>query len=193
MADPPVACTLPHHSHVCALLDSADDAAALLPLFIRDGCALGENVVAVAGGAGLAGLRGRLEALDATTRECEESGHLRLVPWTQVYAWPEAGLKTRTALASMEKFVCSAVGNGNAGARIVEHMDWVVSACGGGHAVTDYERGVDRLVMTYAQPVVCVYDLSRLSGQLLIEILTIHRLAMIRGALVASPFYRQPS
>jgi hypothetical protein len=110
-----------------------------------------------------------------------------------VYPRPEAGLETDVALSSVEGLLATAVGGGTAEARIVEQMDWVVSASGGGRAVADYERGVDLLVKAYAQPAICVYDLSRLSGQLLIEILSTHRLAMIDGTLVASPFYRKPS
>jgi hypothetical protein len=181
-------------SHVCALIEHPDEAASLIPLFIRDGRDQREKVFALAGGAWLDGLRRQLNGLNLRTREWEAAGQLLLVEWTQVYACSCAGPDLAPALASVEQFFSSAVGHGrDARVRFVAQMDWVVSACGGSQEVADYERGVDRLVRTYAQPAVCVYDLSRLSGLLLIEILSTHRLAVLRGALVESPFYREPS
>jgi hypothetical protein len=191
MADAPAAGVFPRQSHVCALIESADDADALVPLFVRDGRDRGETVIAVAGGAWLERLRRQLDALNLRTPECEADGRLWFVPWTRFHSSTQSGLDVGDALGSMEQFFSGAPdGQRHTGVRIVENMDWVVSACGGSRQLADYERGVDRLVEVYERAALCVYDLSRLSGQQLIEILSTHPLAMIRGALVESPFYR---
>ncbi|MDB5857341.1 MAG: hypothetical protein JWQ76_1030 [Ramlibacter sp.] len=192
MADSSMAGLFPRRSHVCALIEGEEESAALIPLFIRDGSDRGEQVIAVAGGAWLDGLRRLLEAGDLGPAASEAAGQLRLVPWNQIYPASLARAGVGRALASVEQIVAGAAEDSRyAGVRILEQMDWMVSASGGSQEVADYERGVDRMVKAYAQPAVCVYDLSRLSGQLLIEILSTHRLAMTRGTLVESPFYNE--
>ncbi|MDB5856347.1 MAG: hypothetical protein JWQ76_36 [Ramlibacter sp.] len=180
-------------SHVCALVEDADDAAALIPLFARDGRQQRQKLVALAGGAWLDALRRQLDGLEGFDSSASEAaGHLQLVSWTQVYPPSLEGRKLTAALPSVEKLLSSALDDQRyAGVRMLEQMDWPVSAAGGSQDVAEYEHGVDRLVRTYAQPTVCVYDLSRLSGQLLIDILTAHRFTLLRGALVESPFYEE--
>jgi hypothetical protein len=182
-------------SHVCALVEDAEDAAALIPVFVREGSQQRQKLIALAGRAWLDALRRQLDGLEGFDAGASEAaGHLQLVSWTQVYPSSPAGRKLTAALPSVEKLFSSALGDlHHAGLRILEQMDWPVSAASGGRDVADYERGVDRLVRIYAQPAFCVYDLSRLSGQLLIDILTAHRLTLLRGTLAESPFYTECS
>jgi hypothetical protein len=68
-------------------------------------------------------------------------------------------------------------------------MDWIVSAEGAGGSVADYERELDKLVLRHQQVTVCAYDVTRLSGTLLVQLLAAHRLAFFGGRLVESPMY----
>ena len=194
MADFSLTGQLPRRAHVCALNESDEDVAGWIPLFIRAAREQREQVVTVAGAAWLKQLRKQLDRLDLQSIESTQAEQLLLVAWTQIYSHSKARFDLRTALRSIEQFYSSAIAErGWAGLRLLEQMDWVVSASGGSREVADYERGVDRLVGTYAQPAVCVYNLSRLSGLLLIELLSSHGFVMLRGELVESPFYMEPS
>lgn len=179
--------------HICALLDGDDDEDALLTPLIRDCLAEQLKVVTIGGVASLATLRRNLDGLDVGTAELEARGQLKLLPWTNLYA-KEAGFDPTKALDTVETiFSGDAQDARYGGVRLVGEMDWVVSAAGGSRDVVAYERGFDRLVMEYAQSALCVYDLQRLSGPLLLAILTAHPLALVRGELVESPFYREPT
>jgi hypothetical protein len=173
-------------------MDGEEHETALLPPLIRDCLAQQLKVVTIAGGASLAALRLNLDGLAVVTAEREAQGQLSLMPWTKVYR-KEAGFDPGEALDTVEAiFSSGAQDTRYGGVRLVAQMDWVVSAAGGGRDVTAYERGLDRLVKDYAQSALCVYDLHRLSGQLLLDILSIHEFALVRGELLESPFYQEP-
>jgi hypothetical protein len=144
-----------------------------------------------AGGASLAALRCKLDGLDVGTAEREAQQQLSLLPWTKVYR-KEVGFDPGEALDTVEAiFASGARDTRYGGVRLVAEMDWVVSAAGGSRDVAVYERGLDRLVKDYAQSALCVYDLHRLSGELLLEILSTHPLTLVRGQLLESPFYQE--
>jgi hypothetical protein len=181
---------IPARAHICALVEDAGEVAALAGPIIRDSLEHGEQVVAFGG-------RGALDALRrnvAPEPAREGTGQLRLLPWGDVSAPAPARFDVDAALDAMhEVFVEDAVTGRFPLVRLVLDMNWVVSAAGAGASIAECERGLDRLVQDHDQAALCIYDVSRLSGTLLMELLATHPLAIVRGALIESPFYREPS
>jgi hypothetical protein len=180
---------LPPESHVCALIEDGDEPATLFAPFLRHGLELGERVVAIAGPGSLDKHRRELQALRTDTRQCEAAGRLQLLPWTQLQGAHQKGFDPCDSLQALSGILGGAAGNDQPATRVLAEMDWVVSLTGGSDAVMQYEQGLDRLVHDNGEVAVCVYDVSRLSGQLLIQLLSAHPLTWTRGQLVASPFY----
>ena len=176
-------------SHVCAFVEDGEEPAALFAPFLREGLEQGERVVAIAGPSSLERHRRELQALNTDTARCEAAGHLQLLPWTQVQATTPTGFDPSGTLDTVSGIMTACSGAKLPTSRLLAGMDWVVSITGGGDAVAHYEAGLDRLVRERGHIVVCVFDLSRLSGQLLMRLLSTHPLAWTRGELVPSPFY----
>jgi hypothetical protein len=177
--------------HVCALFDSAEEAAAVAPALACAALQESEKFVALAGTASLERLRGHLQEMAISATESESVGQLTLVPWRRVAGDPRHRFDCGKALSAVDSILSGATQDGVGGVRVVAEMDWVVSALGGGMEVAGYERDVDGVMARYRQPAICVYDLNGLSGQLLIEILAAHPMAYVGGSLVRSPFYRE--
>ena len=178
-------------AHICALMDGKGEADALLAPAVRDYLAQQMLVVAIGGEASMEAMCTRLYGMRAVTAEQKAKGQLLVRRWTDVYA-TQAGFEPRKALDRLEALFSRCAEDARyAGVRLVGQMDWVVSASGGGHDVLVFERGMGRLLKAYGQAALCVYDLQRLSGQLLLGLLSTHPLALARGKVVHSPFYRE--
>jgi hypothetical protein len=180
-------------SHVCAFIEDGEEPATLFAPFLRDGLEQGERVVAIAGPSALHKHRRELQALNTDTAQCEAAGQLQLLPWTEVQAATPTGFDPFGTLSTVSSIMAAGTGATPPASRLLAEMDWVVSITGGGDAVARYEEGLDRLARERGHVVLCVFDLSRLSGQLLMQLLASHPLAWTRGQLVPSPFYTSPS
>jgi hypothetical protein len=190
MAEPGSELRFAPESHVCALIEDGDEPATLFAPFLRDGLELGERVVAIAGPGSLDKHRHELEALQTDTGRCEAAGRLQLLPWTQVQGASHEGFDALGTLETLSGILGRTVGNASPATRLLAEIDWIVALAGGSDAVAKYEQGLDQLVQHNGKIAVCVYDVSRLSGHLLIQLLSAHPLTWTRGQLVPSPFYR---
>jgi hypothetical protein len=185
---------LSHQSQVCALIEDADDPSLLLAPFLRECLDRNEDLVVVAGSATLDASWRQLDMRGKQACNCEAAGRLRFLRWTQLYGDSQARFDGGHAIATLETELTSAcAGPRPRPVRLVQQMDWLVSACGASQAVPLYERGVHELVSRHGAGAICVYDLSRLSGELLVKTLSIHPFVISRGRLVESPFYKHPS
>jgi hypothetical protein len=175
-------------AHVCAFVDSAQDVPALMASCVQAGVSQGEQVVVIAGPSRLGEVRGAVQGAG----QHEAAGQLRLVTWTRMYSHARAGFDPAAALDSLQALAAEACGHPQCrGLRMIEHMEWVISAAGGSpRDIGTYERGVDRLVNGGDEFMsVCMYPVPGLSGELLLDLLAAHPMTMVDGRLVASPYY----
>lgn len=55
-----------------------------------------------------------------------------------------------------------------------------------------YESELNRFAPRYPQVIVCLYDLDRFGGRLLVDILRTHPLVLLGGAVLENPYYLEP-
>jgi hypothetical protein len=55
-----------------------------------------------------------------------------------------------------------------------------------------YESELNRFVTKHPQVIVCLYDLDRFGGSLLIDVLRTHPLVLLGGAVLDNPYYVEP-
>lgn len=55
-----------------------------------------------------------------------------------------------------------------------------------------YESELNRFAPLHPQVIVCLYDLDRFGGRLLIDILRTHPLVLLGGAVLENPYYLEP-
>jgi hypothetical protein len=175
-------------AHVCALLEETAVFQEIVASCAQEGFSEGKQVLVVAGSGSLGCVRGMLDGAD----EREASGELRLVTWTRMYSHARVGFDACAALESLQAFAAEACGHRHCrGLRVISHMEWVVSAAGGNpRSIGSYERGIDRMVSDGADLIsMCMYPVRGLSGELLMELLSVHPKTLVRGKLVESPFF----
>ena len=77
--------------------------------------------------------------------------------------------------------------------RIMGNMNWVFNGTTGVDDLIEYEAEVNEVLSRNPQPAVCVYDIARLSGAMMMDLLRTHPLTLIGGVVQENPFYTAPA
>lgn len=178
-------------AHICYLYGDDAERLQVTARFLEAGLAEGERVLhltdtltvdeatrRLAGlGLDLGGLGRALVVGDATTANCPSG---RFVP--------------ATMLAGLRDFYAGARAEGYAGARGTGEMTW--SLAGGRYdldELMDYEAQLNDALRHHPFTACCQYDLRRFDGQAIMDLLAVHPLTLVRGQLVANPYYVEPA
>lgn len=76
--------------------------------------------------------------------------------------------------------------------RLMGNMEWALETVPGVTDIIEYETKLNYLLPQYPDPVVCVYDLNRHSGSVVMDILRTHPMVIINGVLQDNPLYVPP-
>ena len=77
-------------------------------------------------------------------------------------------------------------------ARSVGEMTWAMRDMPGVAELVGYESELNRFLPQYPQVILCLYDLERFSGELIVDILKTHPKVLMGGAVVENPYYLDP-
>ena len=58
--------------------------------------------------------------------------------------------------------------------------------------LVSYESKLNRFLPRYPQVILCLYDLNRFTGEILLDLLKTHPKVLLGGMLVANPYYLDP-
>jgi hypothetical protein len=173
------------HYHACAFVNGPVEERAVIDPFFVEGMRRGEKAVYIVDPAHRDDHHARLaasapspELLDVTT-------------------WNDAHLKGGSfdpdrMMADLEQMIRDHAASGRPPMRLVGQMGWIMSAPPGIEQLVGYEASVNEVLNRGKTPTVCVYDVRRLSGALLMDLLRAHPLTVMNGVLHENPFYTPP-
>ena len=172
--------------HICAFFDSRDEEYETLVPYFREGVDAGEQVLNVLDAARLTDHCERLEAGGIPI----DDGRVQVASSEETYI---AG--GRFDMERMANFVSETLRNAAAQGRRVRTagwMDWVYRQPPGTDRLMEYEARMNLLVPTFDCTFMCVYDLSKVNGDTLIDIMSTHPYVILRGAVRRNPFFIRP-
>jgi len=183
----PLASSLAHaqmrdHFHACAFVTSDEEERSIIDPFFLEGLEKREKAVYIVNPEH----RERHEArLRAATRAPD---------LVDVTTWNEAHLKggcfdQQRMMASLEELIRDHAATGQPPMRLVGQMGWVFSSPPGIEQLVAYEASVNEVLNRGRTPTVCVYDVRKLSGAFLMDLLRAHPLTVMNGVLHENPFY----
>ena len=76
--------------------------------------------------------------------------------------------------------------------RLVGEMTWALRDAPGVEHLVGYESELNRVTACYPDVVLCLYDLDRFSGEVVVNIVKTHPQVLIQGILVENPYYLGP-
>jgi hypothetical protein len=170
------------HFHACAFVMGSSEEQAIIDPFFVEGMKRGEKAVYI------------------VDPDCREEHQARLSSSAprddllEVTTWNEAHLKGGSfdqdrMMTTLEELISSHAATGKPPMRLVGQMGWVFSDPPGIEQLVAYEATVNEVLNRGKTPTVCVYDVRRLSGSMMMDLLRAHPLTVMNGVLHENPFY----
>lgn len=180
--------TLDPYYHVCAFFGTRDDEYRVLAPFYRETLDWGEKLLAVIDPALTADHDARMDQHGIDVCGCRDRGQYEVYTWTQTYL-QDGAFDQQKMLTAVQGVIDAARADGYPRTRIMGNMNWALDGHPGSEQLIEYEVRVNEVLAREKQPAVCVYDLNRLSGAMMMDILRAHPLTLINGVVHRNPFF----
>jgi MEDS: MEthanogen/methylotroph, DcmR Sensory domain len=173
---------LRNHFHACAFVTNSEEEQAVIDPFFVEGMKRGEKAVYI---------------VDPSHRDAHEARLAASAPAAgllDVTTWHDAHLKggffdQERMMASLDEMIRAHAASGRPPMRLVGQMGWIFSTPPDIEQLVAYEASVNEVLNRGKTPTVCVYDVRRLSGSLMMDLLRAHPLTVMNGVLHENPFY----
>ena len=183
--------TLKETRHIWAFFHSKEEQNKVLMPFFKEGYERGEKLFHVVDA------RHRDEHLCA----CGEGGIDVEAGLTsgqlEVRTWEEAYLRDGYFDSDRMIRVLTELLEANRGkqklARLMGNMEWALETVPGVTDIVEYETKLNFVTLKYPDPIICVYDLNRHSGSVVMDVLRTHPMVIVGGVLQDNPLYVPPA
>ena len=133
----------------------------------------------------------RLKALPQSGREPGPDGQLDIhLPETTYLAGGE--FTTSDMLMFWTENMSKAAVEGYSFYRLAGEMTWALRDAPGVEHLVGYESELNRVTASCPVIVLCLYDLDRFSGEVVVNIVKTHPQVLVQGILVENPYYVGP-
>jgi hypothetical protein len=174
--------------HVCAFYRGGNRDEVLVP-FLEGGLREGDKCICVIEDPRSDPLLGLLEPLGEA---CVERHQLELFEWANTYLTDGRFVTDRMMRFWDDQVTAALSGGGYGFVRVVGEMAWATAGAPGTDELVAYESELNRFLPRHPQVILCLYDISRFGGELVVEMLKTHPKVVLNGILVDNPYYLEP-
>jgi len=179
------------HRHICGFFRNPEEEYHLLLPFIKEGFERGEKAFHVVDPKLRNDHLRRLNSAAINVAEAEESGQFELCNWEQMYL--RDGFFDQDRMLALWRDVLVAAGQrGFPRTRLVAHMEWALEDHEGVSDLIEYEARFNLMHQGGRDLVICTYDLTRFSGDVIMGVLRTHPMVILGGVLQENPFFIPP-
>jgi DcmR-like sensory protein len=176
--------------HVCAFFASPDDEYRTIIPFLRDGLVSGDRFVNVVP-RDRTDHTDRLRAAGVDVDTARENHQLETLISEDTYL--RNGHFDQDAMLGLIQDVLRAGRElGFALTRLVAHAEHLTQDFDGANSFVEYESKLNYVLPDYPDPVVCTYDLNRISSGVAMDVMRTHPMVIIGGILQENPFFVPP-
>jgi hypothetical protein len=179
-------------NHVCAFFNTMDEEHRVLGSFYKVGFDWGGKATHIVESENREAYLKRLADAGINVQELMDAGRLEVLPWTDMYV-RDHRFDQDAMLASVENLIQSGAASGYTRTRLVgHHMDWLYLDKPALNNLVEYEARLNQALSRYNAPVICNYDLSKVSASVAMDIMRTHPFVIIGGLLRENPFFVPP-
>jgi len=183
--------TLGRHRHICAFFNNIDEQHRVLRSFIKQGLDRGEKALHFVDPTLRDAHLKRLAEGGIDVERAMASGQL------EVWRWQDAQLRGErfdqdAMLAFIEEVLQSGAKAGYPLTRFLAHMEWALADKSAIDNLVEFETRVNYVSPKYDDPLICAYDLSKFSSNVVMDIMRTHPVVIIGGLLQENPFFVPP-
>ncbi len=182
--------TISQTNHVCAFFNSREEQNKVLMPFFKDGYDQGEKLFHVVDSRLHEQHRCACQQGGIDTDAAETSGQLEIHDWEETYL-KDAYFDGERMIRIIEDMLASSRARYQR-VRVTGNMEWALKTVPGVKDVIEYETKLNYVLPKYPDTFVCVYDLNRHSGSVVMDILRTHPMVIIGGVLQENPLYVPP-
>jgi len=172
--------------HICAFFDSREQEYDTLIPYFRDGLAAGEQVLNILDADRRDDHIGRLTAAGLTV--ADDAVKVR----TSEETYLEGGRFDMEKMCDVVRDQLDLARQSGKRVRTAGVMDWLSRNAPGSDRALEYEARMNLLVPAYDCTFMCVYDLKKLDGKTVVDILATHHFTIFKGQIRQNPFYIAP-
>jgi hypothetical protein len=177
--------------HVCAFVDSRDQQYEILLPFLREGMNCQECLLNIVAPERRADHVERLQEGGIDSDDLVADGRQKLLGFEDTYL--KGGCFSADAmLATIEQAMAGIHREGFPALRGFGEMDWAVSGLPGTEQLIEYESRLNYLVPQFDATIVCVYDVSKFTGRMVMDVLSTHPKVILGGQISENPYYMEP-
>lgn len=176
------------HRHVCAFFNNQEQEDKVLVPFLKEGIDQGEKVFFSIEPESRQHLMEKLRLAEVDITQALERGQLELKKWDEVYA-RDGHFAPDSTLAIIDDTRTQSRNQGFALTRFVGHMKWFSDYGIGIDKLLEYEIKLNSVLPRYPDPVICVYDLAKVSAGAVLDILRTHPVVLIGDLVAENPFF----
>ena len=182
--------TISHTNHICAFFNSKDEQYKVLMPFFKDGFDQGEKLFHVVDPKLHHDHRCACRKGGIGVDTAEADGQLEIGDWESTYL-KDGYFDGDRMIAMVEDMLADSRGDFPR-VRVTGNMEWALESAPGVAGVIEYETKLNYVLPNYHDVFVCVYDLNKHGGDVVMDILRTHPMVIIGGVLQENPLYVQP-
>jgi hypothetical protein len=173
---------LSNHFHACAFISHDSEERAVIDPFLVEGMRKGEKAVYIVDP------HRRVEHEQRLSASAPSPDLLNVTTWNEAHL-KGGSFEQDRMMTALDDMIRDNAASGRPPMRLVGQMGWVFSSPPGIEQLVAYEASVNEVLNRGKTPTVCVYDVRRLSGSMMIDLLRAHPLTVMNGVLHENPFY----
>ncbi len=186
--------TLRDRAHICAFFNSSDEAYRVLLPFVKEGLELGEKALHTIDPRRREEHIHRLSSAGIDVDAGINKEQIEILDWTDSHL--RAGrFDQEWTLAFWGNVADEAKKKGFPLVRFVSQMEWVLETDLDMNELLEYEAKANDAWLRQEGPVnpaICVYDLRKFRGDIVVDVMRTHPLVIIGGVLQENPFFVPP-
>lgn len=182
--------TLGKARHICAFFNSREEQDKVLMPFFQEGYERGEKLFHIIDHRHRHDHLCACSAAGIDTEAALASGQLEIRHWEDAYL--KDGYFDGDRMVAILEEVLDGAREKHGLTRLMGNMEWALESLPGVTDIVEYETKLNYILPRYPDPVVCVYDLNKHSGSVVMDILRTHPMVIIGGVLQDNPLYVPP-
>jgi hypothetical protein len=179
------------HRHIGAFFHSEEERYRVLVPFIAEGLAQGEKALHLIDPPARELHVRRLREAGVDIDRAEAQHHLELVSWADAYL-RGGRFDKRAMLGQLRQFLVDGTEQGFPLTRLIAHMEWAVEQRPGVSDLAEYEARLNYVLPEYNDVVICAYDVTKFSDDMIADVMRVHPAVITGGSLHENSFYTPP-
>ena len=180
--------------HICAFFNGPDDEYRVLLPFIKDGFECGDRIFHTVDPRRRDEHLQRLTSADIDVTGTRQTGQFEVRNWTDMHL-RDGNFDMKRTVGLFQDVATAAKQEGFPLVQFVTHMEWALENSPGVEDLLEYEAQANARWIGREgpfNPVICVYDLTKFSGAMVVDIMRTHPLVIIGGVLQENPHFVPP-